>query len=115
MKGLMEVAKLKGDGEKAVAYAEEIAGLSAGETGGELDVLSAVLDQKESLAEELIRPNSKEWERNIAGFFSGDDEGIIEIDKIEEESLIFDSLPDIAGEVVPILDSGGIEPVISGE
>ena len=104
-----ETARKAGLTEKALKAAEALA--AAGDENAEdfdLDELTENLQLYDEMAVEYAKEYGSSWSRNLkalARTFEPEP-------KHEEASFLFDGLQDIAGEYVPILDVGGIDPVI---
>jgi tetratricopeptide (TPR) repeat protein len=111
---LIHVYRALGDTEKALSLAEELINIEQ-QKGSRLDLdkLEATLDMYEEVAGEYAEDYEELWKRNIERIEQEEPEILGEGgERSEEESLFFEDFPDLEGEVVPIIDIGGIEPVI---
>jgi hypothetical protein len=114
LRGLVKCLKDLGQEEEAIHYTERLAAPSEG-LPADLDIenLKAAMDEMDALTRQMADRMAPEWEKNIYQLSAREDEGLVSWEEEEEESLIFEALPDIAGETVPIIDAGGIDPIIS--
>jgi hypothetical protein len=105
-----ETAKKAGYTEKALKAAEKIAAArNEDEADFDISELTKNLDLYDEMAVEYAKEYGSSWNRNLkilARSFEPENSGR------EVDSFLFDGLKDIAGEFVPILDVGGIDPVI---
>ena len=105
-----ETARSAGDTEKALAAAERIAAARNEEDEDfDLSELARNLEQYDRMAEDYAKEYGGSWNRNLkilAKTFEP------EKPAHEEGNVLFEGLKDIADEYVPILDVGGIDPVI---
>ncbi|MBI9107108.1 MAG: tetratricopeptide repeat protein [Spirochaetales bacterium] len=105
-----ETAKKAGDSGRALQAAEKLAA-ARNEDDEDFDIsaLNRNLEIYDEMAVEYAREYGSSWNRNLKILAKSFEP---ESKKIEEGSFLFDGLQDIAGEYVPIIDVGGIDPVI---
>ena len=110
---LVFLYKQKGDKSKALSEAENLIILQEQEEDPE-----SMKKMETSLAvyEEIINDFDKEYDtmlnRNISLYLEEIERISLSMKQQEEESLLVDAFPDLDKEVVPIIDFGGIEPII---
>ena len=104
-----------GNKEDALKKAEELVHFQGeGDETEELDRFSRSLEIYEQLSGELEDYNRRAIERNLKSFASLREPLEPEISvEMEAESVFIDYLPGLESEEVPILDVGGIDPIIA--
>ncbi len=104
-----ETAKEAGLTEKALQAAEKLAASgNDDQTDFDLEELNENLKFFDEMAIQYAREYGSSWNRNLKALART----MEPIQQHEEASFMLDGLQDIAGEYVPILDVGGIDPVI---
>ena len=104
-----------GNKEEALKKAEELVHFQGeGDETEELDRFSRSLEIYEQLSGELEDYNRRAIERNLKSFVSLSEPLEPEItEEMEAASVFIDYLPGLESEEVPILDVGGIDPIIA--
>jgi tetratricopeptide (TPR) repeat protein len=116
LNGLINVNRLMGNQAEAVRYARELvqAGKGTDETE-DLEDFEKTLDLYDRMAGEYSEEREHAWKKNLLAL-TEEEQHIPETEEsgeVEEESLIDETIPDFGLEEVPIIDIGGIEPVIA--
>ncbi len=110
---LVFLYKQAGKKEEALREAEELVVLQEQEDNPES---IKHMERSLSLYEGIINDFSKDYNtilnRNISLYLDEMERLSLNKEKQDEESLLMDAFPDLDHEVVPILDFGGIEPII---
>jgi len=106
--------KQTGNKEEALQTAEELIALQGKDESPET---ANNMERTLSLYEEIINDFEKDYDslirRNIAHYLTELDHLSVNKEKPDEELLLLDPLPDLDKEIVPIIDFGGIEPIIT--
>lgn len=116
LNGLVEVNRLMGNQAEAVRYARELV-----RTPGEVEEISNLddfektLDLYDRMTGEYAEEREQEWNRNLLALAGEEQHTPVteEAGEIEEGSLIDETIPDFGEDEVPVIDVGGIEPVIA--
>lgn len=104
-----KTAKDAGFTEKAFKAAERLASLTGEDTDSfDLDSLNANLNLYDEMADRYAEDYSSNWKKNLRALSKTMTPEPVH----EEASFLFDGIQDIGDEYVPILDVGGIDPVI---
>jgi len=104
-----------GETQEALRLAHQLAEKKGGEDGSlDLDKLNELLSVFEQIAEDYISENRDTIEKNINSLSEISLESSIE-EAVEEDtdSVLFEDIPGLEPETVPIIDIGGIDPVIA--
>ncbi len=113
LSALIHNYKAMGNKEKAILAAEKLAYIQGAKgTASDLTNLHTTLQLYEIVANEYAKDYEEIWDRNIKELVHPRKTLSEELKGKEEESLIFEEIPDLDGETVPIIDVGGIESVI---
>lgn len=103
-----------GEQETAIQYAERLVTMQeAGGSQDDLDNLHNTLHMYEQVVNEYAHDYEEIWQRNLSALAALSEEPLEDMTLQDEESLFLDTLPDLDEDTVPIIDLGGIEPVIS--
>jgi tetratricopeptide (TPR) repeat protein len=113
---LVDVSRLMGNQADAVKYAQELVQLhDADEKDQSLHNLEKTLDLYDQVTGEYAEERERDWQRNLQTLLEDEhkEPEAEESGEMEEESYIDETIPDFGDEEVPIIDVGGIEPVIA--
>ncbi len=102
-----------GETDKAVRFAESLLQAKGGTADvlENLDQLQQTLSMYESIVDTMPEDFNRKMSRNIQRLLEEDVPD--DAEQPQEESLYLQDIHEIAGEYVPIIDVGGIEPVIA--
>ena len=113
---IQNLYKILGEKTKAVKFAESLYSVNRvnenTSTSDELDHLQQALNVYDSVIEQMPAEFNEQLNRNLQRLNEPYQEAD-ETEEPQEENLYFQDYKEIAGEVVPIIDVGGIEPVIA--
>jgi tetratricopeptide (TPR) repeat protein len=114
LRGLLNTFRKLGNRTEALRVAEELVHtLGDPQRNTDLDRLQAGLQLYEQILNDLEEDTSTNWQDNLRQLLETKEaEGLEDMDELEREMAI-QSDEDIEGEMVPIIDVGGIEPVIA--
>ena len=102
-----------GDQEQAIQYAERLVNLQGeGDNEDDLDNMQTSLQMYEQIVNDYSEDHEELWERNLRELTTLSERSVDEDEEMEEESLLFEGLPDLDKETVPIIEVGGLAPVI---
>ncbi|MBN1647323.1 MAG: tetratricopeptide repeat protein [Spirochaetales bacterium] len=104
-----------GEKEKAISFAESLLAKSRKDNSDDIDDLSQLehtLNMYDSIIEKMPEDFARKMNRNLQRLNSDDEEDQISED-LPEQHLYIQDIHEIANESVPIIDVGGIEPVIA--
>ena len=110
---LIETYKNMGDKDSAIKTAETLISLQGDADGSEaLDQMGTTFNVYDEMLDEYAEEYENLWNRNLEAFILQTSEPMEEEGGKEEESIIVESIPEFDNEIVPIIDIGGIEPII---
>ncbi len=110
---LVYLYKQADDKESALNEAEELIVLQGkNEEPDSADKMESSLMLYEGIINDFEKEYEKLLNRNIEIFLNETGGLSVSRDQHEAESLLAEEIPDLEGEVVPIIDFGGIEPII---
>jgi len=113
LKGLLSAFQRLGNREEALRVAEELVHLFGNpEDNEDFSKLEAGLQLYEQIVNELVNEKPSDWQKNLRQILNEEQEGNDEFDQYLQD-MSAESEDDIEGEMVPIIDVGGIEPVIA--
>lgn len=111
---LVFLLKQTGNKEEALQTAEELIALQGKDESPET---AKNMERSLSLYEDIINDFEKDYDSlitgNIAHYLTEIDHISVNKEKPDEKLLLLDPLPDLDKEIVPIIDFGGIEPIIA--
>ncbi|MFO7849370.1 MAG: hypothetical protein R6V67_05360, partial [Spirochaetia bacterium] len=112
LQGLADVYRLLEDNENAVKTAEELVNLYGdADEPDELKKLEENLSLYDKIMEEYEKGMDESWKENLRKLVHPDTEQ--EKEPEHHENYNSEIITDLEGEMVPIIDVGGIEPVIA--
>jgi len=110
---LIKLYRNMGDKDAAIKTVETLLAMQGDGEGSEtLDQMGSTFKIYDKILNDYTKEYEKIWDRNLEAFIAVTTQTMEEDGGKEEESVFVESIPEFDNEIVPIIDIGGIEPII---